>query len=213
MFYFVKKPRWIRKFYGDSIWEISTTEKVLYLTFDDGPDPDETPFVLEILKKYNAKATFFCIGENVARYPHIYQNIIAEGHSVGNHTHSHIDGWKTKNKKYYEDIQQACDLIDSKLFRPPFGHITWKQVQALKDERQLQTILWNVLSADFDETTSKEKCLQNVIQNATSGSIILFHDSKIASKNMRYALVNVLEHFTNLNYRFRQLQPQLATAL
>jgi peptidoglycan/xylan/chitin deacetylase (PgdA/CDA1 family) len=206
MLYFVKKPKWVRKFYGDCTWEIKTAEKVLYLTFDDGPDREETPFVLEQLEKYNAKATFFCLGQNVVKQPQVYRWILSNGHSVGNHTFSHIDGWKSSNKKYFEDIKEASNLIYTKLFRPPYGHITWNQVNWLKsNDYQLKTILWNLLSADFDKNISKEKCLHNVIDNATKGSIILFHDSSIASKNMRYALPRVLDHFSAMGYYFQAL--------
>jgi peptidoglycan/xylan/chitin deacetylase (PgdA/CDA1 family) len=208
MLYFVKKPKWVRRFYGDCIWEINTNEKALYLTFDDGPDPAETPFVLEQLDKFNAKATFFCIGKNVAANADLYQQVVSAGHSVGNHTHSHIDGWKTRNGKYFADIQQAATVINSSLFRPPFGHITWNQVKNLKrTPSNYKTVLWNVLSADFDEGTPKEKCLDNVINSATAGSIILFHDSSVASRNMRYTLPRVLQHFNEQGYTFKAIQP------
>lgn len=207
MVYFVKKPQWLRRFYGDCIWEMNTTEKILYLTFDDGPDPEQTPFVLEQLKKYNAKATFFCIGENVLTHKGIFDQIIADGHSVGNHTHTHLDGWKTRNKRYYEDIAKAAKVINSPLFRPPFGHITWNQVRKLKSNYPgFKTILWNLLSADFDTTLSPQKCLSNVIDHAKPGSIILFHDSELASKNMRYALSHVLEHFSKEGYKFERIE-------
>lgn len=208
MLYFVKKPKWIRRFYGDCVWEIDAAEKALYLTFDDGPDPDETPFVLEQLDRYNAKATFFCIGKNVIDRPGVYHQVIAAGHSVGNHTYSHIDGWKTANKKYFTDILQAAAVINSSLFRPPFGHITWNQVKNLKGKvNNLKTVLWDVLSADFDEATPKEKCLYNVLGTAKAGSIILFHDNTIASRNMRYALPRVLEHFSEQGYQFKAIEP------
>jgi peptidoglycan-N-acetylglucosamine deacetylase len=206
MLYFVKKPKWVRRFYGDCTWEINTNEKALYLTFDDGPDPSETPFVLEQLDRYKAKATFFCIGKNVAANTSLYQQVISAGHSVGNHTHSHIDGWKTRNRKYFSDISEATKFIKSPLFRPPFGHITWNQVRSLKRTYgNFKTILWNVLSADFDEDTPKEKCLSNVVNAATPGSIILFHDSSVASRNMRYALPKVLEHFNQQGFIFKAI--------
>jgi peptidoglycan-N-acetylglucosamine deacetylase len=206
MFHFVKKPKWVRRFYGDCTWEMNTPEKVIYLTFDDGPDPGETPFVLEQLKKYNAKATFFCIGKNVVAHQEIYNRLISEGHRVGNHTYSHIDGWKTNNKNYFSDIKEAAKVIDSNIFRPPFGHITWKQVRHLKSQdHKLRTILWNVLSADFDENTSEEKCFSNVADNAEAGSIILFHDHTVASKNLRYALPKVLAHFSSLGFQFKAI--------
>ena len=207
MIYFVKKPNWVRKFYGDCTWEVSTKEKVLYLTFDDGPDPDQTPFVLEQLEKFNAKATFFCLGKNVIAHPAVFATVINRGHVVGNHSFSHLDGWKTSNKKYFSDIAEAARYITTPLFRPPFGHITWRQVNELKSEGyKLKTVLWDVLSADFDENTSGEKCLLNVTEHARPGSIILFHDSGIASRNMRYALPRVLEHYSNEGYRFEGLR-------
>lgn len=207
MLYFVKKPQWLRRFYGDCLWEVNTTEKILYLTFDDGPHPEETPFVLQQLRKFNAKATFFCIGENVVAHPQLHRQVLDEGHAVGNHTYSHIDGWKTRNKKYYSDIQQASRVIDTNLFRPPFGHITWRQVKTLKEnDRTMQTVLWSVLSADFDAATPEEKCLDNVVKNAGPGSIVLFHDSAIASRNMRYTLPRVLEHFSNEGYAFHRIR-------
>lgn len=205
MIYFVKKPQWLRRFYGDCTWEIETSDKVLYLTFDDGPDPSETPFVMEQLAKYNAKGTFFCIGKNVVEYPRVYESLIKEGHAVGNHSFSHIDGWKTNNKKYFSDIAEAAKVIQTNIFRPPYGHVTWNQVNRLKKD-DLKTILWNLLSADFDEQTTREKCLANVIDNAKPGSIVLFHDSSIASRNMRYALPKVLEHFTKEGYRFEAVK-------
>lgn len=206
MFYFVKKPSWLRRFYGDCTWEMCTNDKVLYLTFDDGPNPLETPFVLDQLSKFNAKGTFFCIGENVIKHPHIYDSLAKEGHAVGNHSFSHIDGWKTNNKKYFSDIARASEVISSGIFRPPYGHITWNQVNRLKaDDFKLKTILWNVLSADFDERTPAERCFANVRDNAKAGSIILFHDSSIASRNLRYALPRVLAHFSANGYRFEAI--------
>jgi peptidoglycan/xylan/chitin deacetylase (PgdA/CDA1 family) len=181
--------------------------KVLYLTFDDGPHPVETPYVLDQLEQYDAKASFFCIGKNVELHPGLYQEVIDKGHSVGNHGYAHIDGWKTSNKKYFSDVAQAAQIIKTPLFRPPFGHITWNQVNHLKKEGfGLRTILWNVLSADFDENTPVEKCLYNVTSNAQPGSIVLFHDSDAASRNMRYALPRVLEHFSEQGYRFEGIR-------
>jgi peptidoglycan/xylan/chitin deacetylase (PgdA/CDA1 family) len=136
------------------------------------------------------------------------QQVTAEGHSVGNHTHTHIDGWKTRNKKYFSDIRQAAEVIDAKLFRPPFGHITWNPVNALKRPgTNLKTVLWSVLSADFDNATPEEKCLHNVLDSARPGSIILFHDSSVASRNMRYSLPRVLEHFGDKGYSFKAIAP------
>lgn len=206
MFHFVKKPKWLRRFYGDCIWEIATNEKVIYLTFDDGPHPTETPFVLDQLAKHNAKATFFFIGKNVVEYPEIRQQVVDAGHAIGNHTNTHIDGWKTGNNRYFQDINEAAASIPSTLFRPPFGHITWRQVKKLKRQQKLKTILWSVLSADFDEGTTPERCFENVIRHSGPGSIVLFHDSSLASRNMREALPRVLEYYTEKGYRFEKLE-------
>jgi len=207
MFHFVKKPKWLRRFYGDCIWEMDTSQKTIYLTFDDGPDPSETPFVLDQLKKYNATATFFCIGENVAKHPDLYNAVVDAGHATGNHSYSHLDGWKTGNRKYYHDIAMAQQHISSNLFRPPYGHITWNQVRELKSgEAPLKTILWSVLSADFAPNTSPDKCFSNVADNAGPGSIILFHDAAVASKNLRHSLPKVLDHFTEKGYAFESIK-------
>lgn len=206
MLHFVKKPSWVRPFYGDCTWEVDSPEKVMYLTFDDGPDPEETPFVMETLRQHNAKATFFCIGQNVESHPGLFEDVRKGQHAVGNHSYSHLDGWKTSNNKYYEDIIAAAGLISSNLFRPPYGHITWRQSTYLKNHpAKLKTILWNVLSADFDANTSKEKCLCNVIDHAGPGAIVLFHDAAVASRNLRYVLPRVLEHFGEQGYSFKAL--------
>lgn len=206
MIYFVKKPKWVRRFYGDCTWEVNTTEPVLYLTFDDGPHPTETPFVLDVLQQYNAKATFFCLGSEVEKHSGLFDVVKAAGHSVGNHTHSHLDGWRSTNRNYFEDIKKAQAYIGSDLFRPPFGHITWRQVKRLKSEVPgVRTILWNVLSADFDPATTPEQCFRNIRDNAAAGSIILMHDSEVATKNLRYTLPKTLDHFSSAGYRFEAL--------
>ncbi|HEX6915881.1 MAG TPA: polysaccharide deacetylase family protein [Chitinophagaceae bacterium] len=207
MVYFVKKPRWVRHFYGDCTWEMPADDKVIYLTFDDGPDPLQTPFVLSQLEQYGAKATFFCIGRNVVEHPELYAKVSDAGHAIGNHGFSHIDGWKSSNARYFADVAAASRVIESNLFRPPFGHVTWRQVSRLKqDDYRLKTILWSVLSADFDEATAPETCLANVLNNGQPGSIVLFHDSAVASRNMRFALPRVLEHFSKEGYRFEAIR-------
>ena len=204
MFYFVKTPWLLKKLYPECIWEVKTTEKNLYLTFDDGPQPQATSFVLHELKKYNAKATFFCIGKNVKEYFEIYKEIISEGNKPGNHTFNHLNGWKTNDKKYLEDILQAANLIDSDLFRPPYGKITKFQLKALKGEKfKLKTVMWNVLSGDFDEKITPENCYLNVMNNTGPGSIIVFHDSLKALPRLQYALPRVLEYFTEKGFQFK----------
>ena len=206
MFYLKKSPLLLKKLFPDRIWDIKTEEKILYFTFDDGPHPEATIFVLEELKKFNAKATFFCIGKNVKENFTIYQKIIAEGHRVGNHTNRHLNGWKTPDKKYLDDIFEAKKIIDSNLFRPPYGRITNWQAKALGGEKfQLKTLMWDVLSGDFDPSVSGENCYLNVVNNAKQGSIVVFHDSRKAFSSLQYALPRLLSYYTNEGFRFAAL--------
>jgi peptidoglycan/xylan/chitin deacetylase (PgdA/CDA1 family) len=206
MFYFIKTPWLLKKLYPECVWDIKTDEKILYLTFDDGPTPQATSFVLKELKKYNAKATFFCIGENVKEYFDIYKQIISEGHKPGNHTYNHLNGWKTTDKKYLENIQKAANIIDTDLFRPPYGKITKFQLKALQGEKfKLKTIMWDVISADFDEKVSPENCYLNVINHSRPGSIIVFHDSLKAFPRLEYALPRLLDFYSNQGYQFKFL--------
>jgi peptidoglycan/xylan/chitin deacetylase (PgdA/CDA1 family) len=206
MFYFVKTPVLIKKLYPECLWDVKTTENILYLTFDDGPTPQVTPFVLDILKKYAAKATFFCIGKNVKDYFDIYKQVITDGHKPGNHTFNHLNGWKTDDKKYLEDIKEAANIIDSEFFRPPYGRITKFQLKALQGEKfKLKTIMWDVLSGDFDVKISSENCYLNVVNNVKPGSIIVFHDSVKAFPRLEYALPRVLNFFSEKGFQFKIL--------
>ncbi|CAN5406648.1 polysaccharide deacetylase family protein [soil metagenome] len=206
MFYFIKTPRWLRKLYKSCVWEMPANEKIIYLTFDDGPIPEITDFVLNQLKIYKAEATFFCIGKNVMEFPEIYKRIITDGHAVGNHTFNHMDGWKTKDEVYLSNIEAAKKLIDSRLFRPPYGKITKFQIRALANKKyQLTPIMWTVLSGDFDAKFPPAKCLQNVLKYTDSGSIVVFHDSEKAAPNMKYALPEVLRIFSEKGYRFEKI--------
>jgi len=200
--YTPKTPSVFPKLFKKYRWHFHSEEKVLYLTFDDGPIPEVTDFVLEQLKEYNAKATFFCIGKNVKKNPAIYSRIIAEKHAVGNHTYSHLKGWKVKTSKYLENVAKAHTYVDSKLFRPPYGKIKKKQAKALL-KKGYHIIMWDVLSADFDSKITKEKCWENVKLNTKKGSIIVFHDSLKARENMEFVLPKVLEHFTKEGYSFK----------
>ena len=206
MFYFVKTPFWLRYFYKECVWSMPTIEKKIFLTFDDGPHPIATPFVLDELKKFNARATFFCIGKNVEQHFDLYKRIVDEGHAVGNHTQHHLNGWKNDDKKYLDDIFEAKKHVDSNLFRPPYGRIKKFQLsQLLLPKYQMKTIMWSVLSGDFDQTISKEQCCKNVIQKSTSGDIIVFHDSEKAFENMRFTLPKVLQHFSEEGYQFDKI--------
>jgi peptidoglycan/xylan/chitin deacetylase (PgdA/CDA1 family) len=177
-------------FLRNTLWRIPAKNEV-YITFDDGPHPSTTPFVLETLSKFNAKATFFCIGKNVDRYPHLFQSILQEGHAVGNHTYSHLKGWQSRNAEYLADIDLAAQYVPGNLFRPPYGQIKLSQIKMLKPDYKI--IFWSVLSWDFLESLSPEKCLQNVVSKVQSGDIVVFHDSLKAFPRMSYALPKVLE--------------------
>jgi peptidoglycan/xylan/chitin deacetylase (PgdA/CDA1 family) len=205
--YFIKTPVWLRLIYRSCIWRKPTQDRVLYLSFDDGPHPEATPFVLEQLAHFNAKASFFCIGKNVQLYPNIYAALIEANHTVGNHTQNHMNGWKNNTENYIADIQEATKLIDSNLFRPPYGRISFSQIKALRSDPSLpqEIIMWDVLSGDFDTTISGDQCAQNVIQHAGPGSIIVFHDSAKAMDRLRIALPQVLTHFSKLGYQFETL--------
>ena len=204
--YLIKTPWWLRALYPSFIWKINTNQKVLYLTFDDGPHATATPFVLDQLKRYDAKATFFCIGNNVVQHPNIYDRILAEGHAVGNHTFNHLNGWKTKDEEYINDIDKAAKEIDSTLFRPPYGRIT--RFQSSVVNRQSSIIMWDVLSGDFDRDLQPQRCLANVLYHSKKGSIIVFHDSSKAWERMSYCLPRLLEHFTQEGYQFKALSVQ-----
>ncbi|RFM29687.1 polysaccharide deacetylase family protein [Deminuibacter soli] len=216
--YLVKTPWLLRKWYASLTWKMPADEKTIYLTFDDGPHEQATPFVLAQLKQYNAKGTFFCIGKNVVAYPDIYRQVIAEGHAVGNHTHNHVNGWKTGDKQYLSNVLEAAKYIDSDLFRPPYGRITRFQTTLLQKAavRGLHTgvkagangfriIMWSVLSGDFDVKLSPEQCLQNVLLNVEPGSIVVFHDSTKAWNRLQYALPGVLEALKKQGYQFKSL--------
>jgi peptidoglycan/xylan/chitin deacetylase (PgdA/CDA1 family) len=193
------KTHWtIKKLFSNYVWDIPNHENKVYLTFDDGPTPKITEWTLAQLKNYNARATFFCIGDNVRKYPEIFQKVIDENHSIGNHTFNHLNGWKTLTSDYTENVRlfetehYKLNTKHCKLFRPPYGKIKLSQSVGLR-KLGYKIIMWDVLSEDFDATISQEQCLENVLKNVTSGSIIVFHDSKKASRNLEYALPRTLE--------------------
>jgi peptidoglycan/xylan/chitin deacetylase (PgdA/CDA1 family) len=209
MNYFVKIPWWLKKIYPFYTWSVATKEKILYLTFDDGPHPEATPFVLDELKKNNALATFFCVGKNVLAYPDIYKRILDEGHTVGNHTQNHLNGWKTPNDVYMKDIAEAAKYIDSNLFRPPYGKITLfqaKHLRAAMKGRESKIIMWDLLSLDFDSSITNKQSLEIVVFRSSPGSIIVFHDSEKAFQKLNYILPKVLHHFSNQGFKFLSLE-------
>jgi peptidoglycan-N-acetylglucosamine deacetylase len=206
--YFIKTPWWVKRYFHSYTWHIPVKEKEVFLTFDDGPHPRITPWVLDVLKQYNAEATFFCVGNNVVQHPEVYKQLLQAGHAVGNHTHTHLNGWKTNDAVYLNDVQQAALHIDSVLFRPPYGRIRKAQAKKLKTvlpSTNATVIMWDVLSADFDAAFSPQKCLENVLKNTIAGSVIVFHDSEKAEKNLKYALPKVLETLQRDGYRFSKI--------
>lgn len=202
--YFTKTPWWLRALYPSLVWRMPAGEKKIYLTFDDGPHPVATPFVLDQLAAYGAKASFFCIGKNVADEPEIYQRILAEGHAVGNHTQHHLNGWKTADAEYINDTMKAAEYIQSNLFRPPYGRIKRSQINALQ-KKEMKIIMWDVLSADFDTNLTPQASLSYVLYHTKPGSIVLFHDSEKAWERMSGALPAVLQHFSAEGYTFEKL--------
>ncbi len=207
---FTKTPALLKAVYPDCIWKVDTTEKVLYLTFDDGPIPEVTPLVLEELKRWNAKATFFCIGKNIEVNPEVFRQVVADGHVIGNHTYDHLNGWTVSNEAYLNNVEKCAAVLNlkseirnPKLFRPPYGKLKPSQYTTLKTKHRI--VMWDVLSYDFDLNVSKEKVLDNVLQNAEAGSVIVFHDSLKAKDKVLFALPKVLEHFSQQGYKFEAL--------
>jgi peptidoglycan-N-acetylglucosamine deacetylase len=222
---FIHKTNFLmRALYPNVIWRIPSVKKEIFLTFDDGPIPEITEFVLEELEKYQAKATFFCIGGNIEKYPEIFQMVINQQHTIGNHTFNHVRGWDVEDDYYIDNFKKCEEIIverfsifdvknssiehqksniEHRMFRPPFGRI--KRSQAKEILKTHEIIMWDVLTGDYDQSLSKERVLSKVFQHTEQGSIVLFHDSIKASKNMMYALPRFLEHFSEQGYIFKSL--------
>jgi peptidoglycan-N-acetylglucosamine deacetylase len=200
----VKTPKLAKKVLRKISWRINHQDKCIFITFDDGPTPEITDWVIETLDKYGAKATFFCTGRNVEKHPEIYRKIIAAGHQTGNHTYSHLNGWKTKKEEYINDVNLAKQQIISSLFRPPYGKIKPSQYKSLINDFEI--ILWDVLSWDFNKKTSKDRCLTNVLTKTEKGSIVVFHDTQTAKENLYYVLPIFLEKFTKKGYCFKTIK-------
>lgn len=212
----VKTNRLIKTLFSDYVWEIPNKTNAVYLTFDDGPTPEITPWVLDILKRNQVKATFFCIGDNIRKYPEIFQQILSEGHSIGNHTYNHIQGWKSETEKYLDNIS-LCEIEIQKhsgttleekncgLFRPPYGKI--KRCQAKKVLKAgYRIIMWDILTVDYDKTISPEKCLRNATEKVSSGSVIVFHDSVKAFQNVAFALPETIRILKEKGFNFEPIR-------
>ena len=199
----VRPPQLLRRLYKDSLWRMDKKEQTIYLTFDDGPIPELTEWVLDLLKEYQIKATFFCVGDNIVKHPLLFERIKEEGHQVGNHTLNHIKGWEVKNAVYLENVEKCQKLTQTNLFRPPYGRIKKSQYKLLV--KNYKVVFWDVLSYDYDRLTSSKKCLDNSIKYTRNGSIIVFHDNIKAQKNLKFALPQYIEHFLKLNYKFATL--------
>lgn len=200
-------PRILKPISSQLIWEIESTDKEVFLTFDDGPHPEITPWVLRELKKHNAKATFFLVGDNAKKHPEVVQQIIAEGHHIGNHTFNHLKGWSTSAKKYYRNTLKCESYFQTTLFRPPHGRITRSQHNRLS--RKFRIIMWSVLSGDYDRLLNPKQIITGVIKNTVEGSVIVFHDSIKAERNLKNSLPEVLNQLYAKGFRSNPIPYQL----
>jgi peptidoglycan-N-acetylglucosamine deacetylase len=199
----VRLPEFLTSLFKEAVWRFDENEAVVYLTFDDGPVPEITPWVLQVLERENIKATFFCVGENVMKYPDIYKQILASGHSVGNHTYNHWQGIRKKDQDFFENIEKATDFINSDLFRPPHGWMKRSQYKQLI--KNFRIIMWDVISCDYNHQISPEKVISNVCNYVRAGSVITFHDSVKARKNLTNSLVPAINRIKSLGYRFEPI--------
>lgn len=198
--YLAKAPILLQWLYPTLTWHRSRSEKCLFLTFDDGPIPDVTPDIVKILEDYQIKATFFCVGENIKKHPHLFEQLMDHGHRIGNHTYNHLNGWKTNNNTYLTNVARCQHLTQTNLFRPPYGRASRAQYASLR--QQYEIIMWDVLSGDFDVNLSPQDCLTNVIKHTRNGSIIVFHDNMKAIPRVTYALPRAIEHWLANGYTF-----------
>lgn len=187
-------------FPGPLIWRGDPADKTIYLTFDDGPTGPFTREIMDLLDRYDAKATFFCVGENVGRFPELYQELLGRGHRTGNHTFHHLKGWKTPWKRYVADVYRAEQAIGSDLFRPPYGKITYRQMHHVK--KDFNIVMWSLLSLDYDPAFSAGQCLEIVNNNTSPGEIVVFHDNIKAQEKLRYLLPRYLETLSERGFRF-----------
>lgn len=201
--YFIRPPYALQKLYSKALWRVPTKDKVVYLTFDDGPVPEVTSWVLDLLKQKKIPATFFCVGNNVQKHPELYQQILNDGHAVGNHTHNHLNGWQTHTPAYIRNTLMCAEQVQSHLFRPPYGRIKKNQLGILGS--RFKIVMWDVLSGDFDTNISPSQCLRNCIKYTREGSIVVFHDSVKSWSNVSYALPLYLDYCLEKGYQFKKL--------
>ncbi|MDD4971164.1 MAG: polysaccharide deacetylase family protein [Paludibacter sp.] len=199
----IQFPDLLRPFLGKLLWRKNSSEKVIYVTFDDGPVPEVTPRVLDMLDEYNLKATFFCVGENVEKYPELYNDILRRGHKTGNHTYNHLKGVSVSTEDYVANVQKASEIIDSRLFRPPYGRINYKQKKALRKDYEI--VMWDVITQDYNTNLTPKNILQNIKRYSRNGSLVVFHDSIKAERNMLTVLPRAIEYWNSKGYRFEVL--------
>ncbi|MCH2021430.1 MAG: polysaccharide deacetylase family protein [Saprospiraceae bacterium] len=207
MYYPISTPKIVQWLFPNYIWRFPfDTDKKIYLTFDDGPIPKVTPWVLKQLAQYNAQATFFCVGANVKKNQEIYQQVLDAGHKVGNHTFNHLNGWASTTCDYLDNIEKCKDVVDSKLFRPPYGRL--KPSQAREIKKNYKIVMWDIIAGDFDSNLNGEMCLKNVLNNASNGSIIVLHDSKKSWDRLEYILPKILDYYSKLGFAFVSIDPK-----
>ena len=200
MYYFVNTPKFIQSLFSSLTWKIPSKERTVYLTFDDGPTKEVTSSLLDILNTEKVKATFFCLGKNVEKHPDLFQEIKLQGHGVGNHSNTHINGWRTNKKQYIEDVDAADKLINSDLFRPPYGKLNLKSKKAL--QKKYKIIMWDVAGGDFDKTLSVQQVIENVTHNVKPGSIVVLHDNQKFKETILSALPVIIKELKAAHYNF-----------
>lgn len=203
MVYLSFTPKFLQQIFPDLVWKMETSQKEIYLSFDDGPIPETTPWILTQLEQFDARASFFCVGHNIDKYPELYTRMIHEGHTVGSHSYNHLSGWGTENLEYLLNVRKGAHAAGSRLYRPPYGRMKPSQIRILKHHYKI--IMWDVLSGDFDPDLSAEDCYRNVIRNTAAGSIVVFHDSLKSKTKLKFVLPRVLEHFSTKGFRFKAL--------
>jgi peptidoglycan/xylan/chitin deacetylase (PgdA/CDA1 family) len=210
LLHFYKTPDLLKKISKDLIWNVSTNNKEIYITFDDGPIPNLTEYALNVLDEYEAKATFFCVGDNIKKHPHICEKVIKKGHAIGNHTYNHLKGWSTKNSLYLKNIDLCQEYISefqeagtTPLFRPPYGQISRNQIKILRKDYRI--IMWDILAYDFAGSHTPSQSLDRILKLTKPGSIVVFHDNYKAEKKLKYMLPRFLKHFKENGFTFKEL--------